>query len=1135
MEIESQSTIEADATVSSTNFKIILEKLNINDNSNNVCIGGTNNDNDLITITTTPTSSSSIPSPSVTAAPITHIDSCSSSSSTAAQCSGVRRKSKPIQTQNFELENSINGTKKKIRSIDCLKSPTPPIPPAIPSTSHSPHEYYSIWTARESYEHNPEEHLLEEDVNLLHNDKHLVINNFRFNNNYSNDNDNGDSDDNADDHEHDDDDDDFKDDNDDVGNDVNNNEMNECTAPPLPPRTFYHNKFKNNNIINSKKLHRPLERSWPPRVSRNNKPFTNIDAFNFDIIDIDEPNFRCTTNTIERCDQIEFVPGEFFDKRQHLSNDCQQTSNKNLQHTTTTTVINGPDDNAPLATPETDGSLSECNASKLTNTALQQQQQQLQLQQSQQQQLPPSSSSTFISPVQSMKQFETIKLKPLLKKKIGPDNYISTILSQKVIQSTNLSNTNDYNVTDDQYNNIIDDDDDCIDNVMSVTVGTNGNYEGTGSETCRLNGEFIPLKPHKPLSRQLSNGIGVGGSSGSNICGKSKLNGRTDDVNNRHFVLCRKPLPRQRSPPSGTSTRSASPHDQLSSPEGAASPLTHSKIFRPQPRILTRVGGGLGNNPIIANTTININNNTNIINSNNNQGFICPPTPTHHARRLRSLSEGLGPPELRSREIFSPETITSPEIRHADIVPLTKRSDYLRTTEIRGDCGGEITNDPFPLRHHCTSTRLPSIPERARGTFTDSDETLPAAWEARMDSHGRIFYIDHTTRTTSWQRPGSTGVLSGGNSTGVINCNGISGREQHRQQLDRRYQSIRRTITCENRDPHNIFSQPTASPPPTLMQSITPPITPPTPPPQPLLPLETPIITSPMPSPQPQHEQELAQEQQSLSSSPPNEPAPPRPPSPIPTTSDTPSPLSPSAIPTTSSTTFLPIEIAENLNNHQQRAYDSTASTTVAQPSRSSDRGSIHPAVLMLCRPDFYSMLHTKQEALSVYNRNTALKHMVMRIRRDPNCFDRYQYNKDLVALVNCFAIMNKELPTGWETKLDRTSKQFYIDHSNRKTSFMDPRLPIECPRIRVRQQQQQQHVQQQHHPQQQQHQQQPQQQHHYYSHSHHPQYHHLFEQSMDVTPPIPPPRPPILSRPPIGSPEIPIAYNDKVKYLKIN
>lgn len=658
-------------------------------------------------------------------------------------------------------------------------------------------------------------------------------------------------------------------------------------APPIPPR------------VSVKHLHRPLERSWPPRISRANKPPSEV--FSFDIIDTDEP-FVAGGDTSPDCDQVDFVPGEFFEERRHAG-DGQ--ANKNIRAI--------EDNGAPLATPETDGSLSET-----TNV--------LRL-------------SGFAKPI------ETVKLKPLLKKKIGPDNYISTILYQKVIQTSPAPPSYNFPC-----------DDDGLTAAAAAAAATtsrsicerpfspgflDNDYDySAASSSCTLKGEFIPLKPHKPLSRQLSNGTVAKYTSNGAVFSPIA----NSDEPNRHFALCRKPSqrsPRQRSPPSGSSTRSASPLDQSSSPEGAASPIVASKPIRPQARLLTRVGGSTAHGG----------------------NLICPPTPTHHARRLRALSESLGPPELRSRDIFSPESVNYPDLQNAAAAaaaatdPNVMRPGYLRTSEIRENGEGE------PSSRHLSSTRLPSIPERARGAIADNEEPLPPAWEARMDSHGRIFYIDHTTRSTSWQRPGGTGVLSGG-------------RDQHRQQLDRRYQSIRRTITCERRDFNAL-------------------------PPSRLEPTET-------------------------------------------------SPQEP---------------IADT-----------------------------HPAVLMLCRPDFYSMLHTNPDALGVYNRNAALKHMVLRIRRDPNCFERYQYNKDLVALVNCFAIINKELPSGWETKLDQTGKHFFIDHSCRKTSFMDPRLPVDCPRIRHRGSNGGAELMQ-----------------------------------YDVTPPMPPPRPSVMPRPPIGSPEIPIAYNDKV------
>jgi len=51
-------------------------------------------------------------------------------------------------------------------------------------------------------------------------------------------------------------------------------------------------------------------------------------------------------------------------------------------------------------------------------------------------------------------------------------------------------------------------------------------------------------------------------------------------------------------------------------------------------------------------------------------------------------------------------------------------------------------------------------PPIAQGTVilklsTDLDEQgfLPAGWERRKDNLGRTYYVDHNTRSTSWNRP----------------------------------------------------------------------------------------------------------------------------------------------------------------------------------------------------------------------------------------------------------------------------------------------------------------------------------------------------------------------------------------------
>lgn len=38
-------------------------------------------------------------------------------------------------------------------------------------------------------------------------------------------------------------------------------------------------------------------------------------------------------------------------------------------------------------------------------------------------------------------------------------------------------------------------------------------------------------------------------------------------------------------------------------------------------------------------------------------------------------------------------------------------------------------------------------------TQQESTEPLPAGWEERIDANGRVYFIDHATRTTQWHRP----------------------------------------------------------------------------------------------------------------------------------------------------------------------------------------------------------------------------------------------------------------------------------------------------------------------------------------------------------------------------------------------
>ncbi|XP_037704504.1 E3 ubiquitin-protein ligase HECW2 isoform X5 [Choloepus didactylus] len=103
------------------------------------------------------------------------------------------------------------------------------------------------------------------------------------------------------------------------------------------------------------------------------------------------------------------------------------------------------------------------------------------------------------------------------------------------------------------------------------------------------------------------------------------------------------------------------------------------------------------------------------------------------------------------------------------------------TAQEEGAAGGSQANGHQPLRS------LPSVRQDV-SRYQRVDEALPPNWEARIDSHGRIFYVDHVNRTTTWQRPTAPPapqMLQRSNSI------------QQMEQLNRRYQSIRRTMTNE--------------------------------------------------------------------------------------------------------------------------------------------------------------------------------------------------------------------------------------------------------------------------------------------------------------------------------------------------
>lgn len=99
------------------------------------------------------------------------------------------------------------------------------------------------------------------------------------------------------------------------------------------------------------------------------------------------------------------------------------------------------------------------------------------------------------------------------------------------------------------------------------------------------------------------------------------------------------------------------------------------------------------------------------------------------------------------------------------------------------------TGGAAQVNGHQSVRSLPSV-RHDISRYQRVDEPLPPNWEARIDSHGRIFYVDHVNRTTTWQRPTAPPAPQT-----LQRSNSI----QQMEQLNRRYQSIRRTITNDSR------------------------------------------------------------------------------------------------------------------------------------------------------------------------------------------------------------------------------------------------------------------------------------------------------------------------------------------------
>ncbi|KAM4029491.1 NEDD4-like E3 ubiquitin-protein ligase WWP1 isoform 2-T3 [Anomaloglossus baeobatrachus] len=82
--------------------------------------------------------------------------------------------------------------------------------------------------------------------------------------------------------------------------------------------------------------------------------------------------------------------------------------------------------------------------------------------------------------------------------------------------------------------------------------------------------------------------------------------------------------------------------------------------------------------------------------------------------------------------------------------PAAGAAEAIRATDSAPSSTAD-SSSPEAAKPRQTSVAAPADPVRQQpGT---APEPLPSGWEQRKDPHGRTYYVDHNTRTTTWERP----------------------------------------------------------------------------------------------------------------------------------------------------------------------------------------------------------------------------------------------------------------------------------------------------------------------------------------------------------------------------------------------
>ncbi|XP_046404355.1 E3 ubiquitin-protein ligase Su(dx) isoform X2 [Ischnura elegans] len=83
--------------------------------------------------------------------------------------------------------------------------------------------------------------------------------------------------------------------------------------------------------------------------------------------------------------------------------------------------------------------------------------------------------------------------------------------------------------------------------------------------------------------------------------------------------------------------------------------------------------------------------------------------------------------------------------------PSSPSSAPAATSVTTSSASPSVAPSPAPATTAAAATTAPSTTDRSHSTGVE--EPLPPGWEMRYDMYGRRYYVDHNTKSTSWERP----------------------------------------------------------------------------------------------------------------------------------------------------------------------------------------------------------------------------------------------------------------------------------------------------------------------------------------------------------------------------------------------